>query len=517
MRCWISSTRHASRAMRAQRVGPRAFAQHHQQYALLLLVHPQKQDSLRTSSSNAVFPHGITSGSRSFSVSKEAAVATTTTATPSTTAESEARELHDAETRVVNQGAEAIKITRLGMYVNLSMALTKGTLGVATHSNALIADAMHSLSDLLSDFVTLWSVRVARLPPDPKHPYGYGKFEAVGSLSVGAILVCCGLGIGVDGLQSLQEVWSGGAGQALPAFNIPFFPDLDRNAQLALAAGAAGVSILAKEALYHATVKVGEEARSKVLIANAWHHRTDAISSVVALGGIVGTMAGMPLLDPAAGIAVAAMIVKTGGEICLDSVRELTDKSVEAEILELLNEVSRNVDDVRHVSHIRARRMGPYTLVDLRVHLHARTSISMAQQIAARVRSHILRKVLDVSEVLVHIDVEFGAADRSKVSSKLLFEKEMRPYKEIKKDVDAVLTGIPEVIATTHVNTHWVPYLNGSGTVVDVAIVVHPDLKVGDAHSVAKRARKAIEAIPYVSEADIHLELLDEYSEAESA
>lgn len=105
MRCWISSTRHASRAMRAQRVGPRAFAQHHQQYALLLLVHPQKQDSLRTSSSNAVFPHGITSGSRSFSVSKEAAVATTTTATPSTTAESEARELQDAETRVVNQGA----------------------------------------------------------------------------------------------------------------------------------------------------------------------------------------------------------------------------------------------------------------------------------------------------------------------------------------------------------------------------------------------------------------------------
>lgn len=78
------------------------------------------------------------------------------------------------------------------------------------------------------------------------------------------------------------------------------------------------------------------------------------------------------------------------------------------------------------------------------------------------------------------------------MSSKLLFEKEMRPYKEIKKDVDAVLAGIPEVIATTHVNTHWVPYINGSGTVVDVAIVVHPDLKVGDAHSVAKRARKYV-------------------------
>ncbi|TYZ66298.1 hypothetical protein PybrP1_010384 [[Pythium] brassicae (nom. inval.)] len=356
--------------------------------------------------------------------------------------------------RVGTQGAEAIKITRLGMYVNLSMALTKGTLGVATHSNALIADAMHSLSDLLSDFVTLWS--------------------------------------------------------ALADFSIPYFPDFDRNTQLGLAASAAGVSILGKEWLYHATVKVGEESRSKVLIANAWHHRTDAISSVVAMAGILGTLAGVPLLDPAAGIAVAGMIVKTGSEICMDSVRELTDKSVEAEVLELLNEVSRNVDDVRHVSHIRARRMGPYTLVDLRVHVHARTSISMAQQIAARVRSHILRTLPDVSEVLVHVDVEFDAADRSKVSSKLIFEKEMRPYKEIKKDVDEVLAEIPEIVATTHVNTHWVPYINGNGTVVDVAIVVHPDLKVGDAHSVAKRARKAIENIPYVSEADIHLELLDE-------
>ncbi|KAF1329726.1 Cation diffusion facilitator, partial [Globisporangium splendens] len=188
------------------------------------------------------------------------------------------------------------------------------------------------------------------------------------------------------------------------------------------------------------------------------------------------------------------MIVKTGGEICLDSVRELTDKSVEEEVLELLNEVSRNVDD-----------------------LHARTSISMAQQISARVRSHILREVRDVSEVLVHIDVEFGAADRSKVSSKLLFEKEMRPYKEIKKDVDGVLAEIPEIIGITHLNTHWVPYINGSGTVVDVAIVVHPDLKVGDAHSVAKRARKAIEEISYISEADIHLELLDNDNDEEIA
>ncbi|GLE05907.1 hypothetical protein PINS_up015088 [Pythium insidiosum] len=320
----------------------------------------------------------------------------------------------------------------------------QGVLGVVSHSSALIADAAHSMSDLLSDFVTLWSVKVARLPPDPNHPYGYGKYEAVGSLSVGAILVVCGAGIGLDGLHALQAIWAdaGAASTALPELSLPFLPDLDRNMQLGLAAGAAGLSIAAKEALYHATVRIGERAKSKVLIANAWHHRTDAISSVVALGGILGSMAGIPLLDPAAGMAVSAMIVKTGVDICLDSVRELTDKSVEADVLELLNEVSRNVDDVLLVSNIRARRMGPYTLVDLRVHVHARTSISMAQQVAARVRSHILRQLPDVSEVLVHVDVEFDLEDRSRVSAKQLLEQEMRPYREIKRDVTYALAKI---------------------------------------------------------------------------
>ncbi|EGZ27042.1 hypothetical protein PHYSODRAFT_308518 [Phytophthora sojae] len=408
-----------------------------------------------------------------------------------------------------------MKITRVGMYVNVAMAATKGAVGVAIHSSALVADAAHSLSDLLSDVVTLWSVKVARLPPDPKHPYGYGKYEAVGSLSVGAILVLCGIGIGADGLQVMQEIWNGAAATQLPEFDLPFLSELDRGTQWALAAGAAGVSIAAKEALYHATVKIGKQANSKVLIANAWHHRTDAISSVVALGGIVGSMFGVPLLDPVAGMAVAAMIVKTGGEICLDRcalVQELTDNTVEAEVLETLKEVSGSVDDVLNVSQVRARRMGPYTLVDLRVHLDARTSISMAQQIAERVRSHILQEVPDVSEVLVHIDVQFAC------------KKDFRPYREIKNDISYALATIPEITGTTHINTHWLPHLTGQGTAVDVTIVVQPDLKVGAAHAVAKKARKyvglrrlrlllSIEAIPYIVEADIHLELQDDDSD----
>ncbi|KAI9996159.1 hypothetical protein PInf_013542 [Phytophthora infestans] len=183
-------------------------------------------------------------------------------------------------------------------------------------------------------------------------------------------------------------------------------------------------------------------------------------------------MAGVPLLDPVAGMAVAAMIVKTGGDICLDSVQELTDNTVEAEVLETLKEV-----------------------------------------ISERVRSHILHEVPDVTEVLVHIDVQFDEFSCSAFSGGEVSKKNFRPYREIKNDISYALATIPKITGTTHINTHWLPHLGGRDTAVDVTIVVQPDLKVGGAHAVAKKARKAIEAIPYIVEADIHLELQDDDGE----
>ncbi|KAI9908021.1 hypothetical protein PsorP6_016498 [Peronosclerospora sorghi] len=388
---------------------------------------------------------------------------------------------------------------------------------------------------------------------------GYGKYEAVGSLSVGALLVLCGFGIGTEGLQALQEIWSGAEDATkLLDLHLPYLSgfvrgekilcekvahlmiaiEMDRNMQWALAASAAGVSIAAKEALYRVTVKIGQQANSKVLIANAWHHRTDAISSVVALGGIMGSMAGIHLLDPSAHggiltntsllhsyqiwcvreqLPVLRLVLKfasTGSCIrafdptnlehigsksylflFMRSVRELTDNTVEAEVLETLQNVSRGVDDVLHVSQVRARRMGPYTLVDLRVH------------ISKRVRAHILEEVPDVSEVLVHIDVHFDHFGCYQTEAGDSNKTDLRPYRGIKNDITYALATIPEITGTTHINTHWVPR---RGTVVDVAILVQPDLKVDAAHAVAKKARKAIETIPYIVEADIHLELHDD-------
>ncbi|KAF0695457.1 Aste57867_13745 [Aphanomyces stellatus] len=442
-----------------------------------------------------------------------------------------------------SQGAEAMKITRVGMYVNIAMAACKGTIGCAVNSSALIADAAHSLSDLLSDVVTLWSVRISRLPPDEDHPYGYGKFEAVGSLTVGAILTAAGVGMGYDAFQILQTGVDTHAASLNNLVDLSFLTSLDRSTQWGIAAGAAVVSIAAKEALYHATVRIGKQANSKVLIANAWHHRTDAISSFVALGGIFGAMLHIPLFDPIAGAVVSCMIAKTGVDICLDrflrvrhllaiaddvchSVRELTDKSVEDEVLDLLRHSSSSVEDVVSVSNVRARRMGPYTMVDLRINVHGRTSVSAAQQVAARVKAEVLRQVPDVSEVLVHIDVATGRASSHGISftwqvdgAPVANAEHMRPYREIKQDVLRAVKAIPEIQAVTHVNAHWVvraptalPHELGHayGTLLDVTIVVQPDMTVREVHNVARRARREIEGLTYVVEADVHLELYDE-------
>lgn len=172
----------------------------------------------------------------------------------------------------------AERITKWGAGANVGMAVLKGGAGVAASSPAMIADAVHSLSDLVSDAVSLWTLQVARKPADADHPYGHGKFEAVGSACVGGLLVLAGGSIGVHALQAAAEalVLADGCRHEAPLV-----------AQ-AGAAAVAAVSIGVKEYLFRATLAIGHEVRSSTLVANAWHHRTDALSSVVALAGLAG-------------------------------------------------------------------------------------------------------------------------------------------------------------------------------------------------------------------------------------
>ncbi len=376
----------------------------------------------------------------------------------------------------------ALRVTWLGLLANLLLALAKGFIGIIAHSSALIADAGHSVSDLLSDGITLWAVRMSGIPKDKNHPYGHGKFETVGTFIIALLLLFTGIGV------------------AWHVFNKMDSPEVPGTIALWMA----GIAIIVKEALFHVTRMVGKRTGSRILLANAWHHRSDAISSVAALVGIGGAQWGIPLMDPIAGVLVAGLIIKTGINIGYESIRELTDETVEEEVLSELEQIMSEIEGVDHFHEMRVRRMGPHLLVDLHIEVDSMMSISAAHQVAERVRLSILEKVSAVNEVLVHVDAEddFFEEEGSEASKNIVL---MRPQSQIERDVKKVLNEIPEIQGITHIYCH---YLNQKLT-VQVNIILDTDMRIYDAQKIASAARQKIEQIKDIDAADLHLELDD--------
>ncbi len=376
----------------------------------------------------------------------------------------------------------ALKVTLLGLAANLILALAKGFIGIIANSSALIADAGHSVSDLLSDGITLWAVRMSSIPKDKNHPYGHGKFETVGTFIISLLLLFTGIGV---------------AGHVFNRMDATVVPGT-------IALWMAGIAIIVKEALFHVTRMVGRRTGSRVLMANAWHHRSDAISSVAALLGIAGAQLGIPLMDPIAGMLVAGLIIKTGIDIGYESIRELTDETVEEDVISELGKIMSGIEGVDHYHEMRARRMGPHLLVDLHIQVDSMMSISAAHQVAERVRLEILEKLPAVNEVLVHVDAEDDHVgdEGSELLQDIVL---MRPQGEIENDVKKVLAEIPEIQGITHIYCH---YLNQKLT-VQVNILLDAEMRIRDAQKIASAARRKIEQIKDIDSADLHLELDD--------
>ena len=376
----------------------------------------------------------------------------------------------------------ALKVTLLGLAANLILALAKGFIGIIANSSALIADAGHSVSDLLSDGITLWAVRMSGIPKDKNHPYGHGKFETVGTFIISLLLLFTGIGV---------------AGHVFNRMDATVVPGT-------IALWMAGIAIIVKEALFHVTRMVGRRTGSRVLMANAWHHRSDAISSVAALLGIAGAQLGIPLMDPIAGMLVAGLIIKTGIDIGYESIRELTDETVEEDVISELGKIMSGIEGVDHYHEMRARRMGPHLLVDLHIQVDSMMSISAAHQVAERVRLEILEKLPAVNEVLVHVDAEDDHVgdEGSELLQDIML---MRPQSEIENDVKKMLAEIPEIQGITHIYCH---YLNQKLT-VQVNILLDAEMRIRDAQKIASAARRKIEQIKDIDSADLHLELDD--------
>ena len=360
---------------------------------------------------------------------------------------------------------EAQRATYLGLGKNVVLTAGKGIVGVTANSSALIADAVHSLSDIVADLVALATLRVSRLPADRMHPYGHGKYEPIGALCVSSMLVAAGGGL----VWHSAMLVHGAEGMAVPGA-----------AALWISFAAIGLN----EALFHITLRAGKKSRSQTVIANAWHHRSDALSSLVAMAGIGGAMAGFPMLDPLAGGAVGLMIAKTGGEIGWESVRDLTD-SQDEEVLQTLETVLSAVPGVSSCKYVRHRRMGPYQVVDAHVVVEREISVSAASHVVAKCRAAVRAEMPEVTEMMVHVTPALhGARGRqpsrsASNSAGSTMDQTMEPeleglrsHREIEQDVRTIVSSVPDVKWIEHVHVH---YIGGAVQVIVLPCTPTPD------------------------------------------
>jgi cation diffusion facilitator family transporter len=275
----------------------------------------------------------------------------------------------------------------VGAVVNTVLSITKLLLGWLGQSQSLVADGIHSLSDLLTDLLVFFAARHAKEAPDEDHPYGHGRFETVGTLVLGGILILVGFGI----------IWD--AGERL------FAPEQLKH-PAAFTLYAALFSIIANEWLFYYTRHLANQINSDLLRANAWHHRSDSVSSVVVLVGIGGTMLGLPYLDAIAAVLVGVMVVQIGWNLGWGAIQELADAGLEEEHLQEIRHFISSVSGVKSVHMLRTRRLGGHALADVHVQVDPWLSVSEGHRIAEVVQYGLIDQVDVLEDVTVHIDPE---------------------------------------------------------------------------------------------------------------
>ena len=283
------------------------------------------------------------------------------------------------------------RVTLAGSVVNLLLVGVKFVAGIAGHSAAMISDAVHSLSDFVTDIVVLVFVRISAQPQDEGHDYGHGKFETMATLLIGLALAAAAIGIVVSGAGKLAA-WLQGE-------------DLPSPGKLAL--WAALLSILAKEVLYQYTRIKGQKLDSPALEANAWHHRSDALSSVGAAIGIGGAILlgnRWTVLDPLASIVVGLMLVKVACDLLDPSFRELTDSSLPKETEAEMLEIIRGIDGVQDPHNLRTRRVGNRIVAEVHIRLDGSQSLSEAHEKATEVERRIKARFGQQSHIVVHME-----------------------------------------------------------------------------------------------------------------
>ena len=362
------------------------------------------------------------------------------------------------------------RVTLVGAGVDLILTLGKIGGGLAAQSQSLVADGVHSLSDLVTDMLVLLAARFARAKPDADHPYGHERIETVATVALGVVLIVIGAGIALDALWRL------------------FHPE-ELQAPAWWAMVIAAVSVVFKEAVYHYTIRAARRHRSKLLEANAWHARSDAASSIVVIVGVGGSLLGLGYLDALAAVVVSWMIGKMGYRLARQSVAELIDTGLDPGQVEAIRVALMAVDGVRDLHLLRTRQMGPKSLVDVHILLDdPKLSVSEGHQISETARAELIRQFRDIEDVTVHIDPE----DDEEVAQ----GRHLGLRGEIEAKLRTAWSGVPEAAAIRRITLH---YLDGR-IQVEVELPLGLALERDAPEPIRRRFEQALEKDPDVSE-----------------
>jgi cation diffusion facilitator family transporter len=283
------------------------------------------------------------------------------------------------------------RITWVSVAVNIVLTVMQVIVGFIANSMALVADAMHTLSDIIADGFVLWANRKGAEVADDEHPYGHGRYETAASLVLGLLLTITGAGILISAAGRLQSIGE------LPPVGVA-------------AMWAAIFTLIGKEGLFRYMLGIAERLRSPMLIANAWHARADALSSLVVAAGVGGALLGFTFADAVAAIVVGGMIIKAGLGFAWEAMRELIDTGLPAEEVAAIRQTLATTPGVVDLHELRTRRMAHRVYVDVHVQVDGNISVREGHEIGELARKRVLAAHPEVLDVLIHLDPENDSA-----------------------------------------------------------------------------------------------------------
>ncbi len=287
----------------------------------------------------------------------------------------------------VNENTIIRRISLVGIVGNVALSAFKLFAGIAGNSGAMVSDAVHSLSDVFATFIAFLGVRLSKKAADKEHPYGHERFECVASLLLGVILLITGLGIGKAGLE---KIFAG-------SYGTPAIPSM-------IALVAAIVSIVSKEAMYWYTRHYAKVLNSPAFMADAWHHRSDAFSSVGSLIGIAGAMLGFPIMDSIASVVICLFILKISYDILKDAIAKMLDTSCGEDYEKTLIAYIAAQEDVVQVDMLHSRMFGNKTYIELELQVDGNLPLREAHAIAERIHDSVEAHFSEIKHITIHLN-----------------------------------------------------------------------------------------------------------------